>query len=177
MSFTRNPLAPARIARATYSSSSNVVTITTRTVLSAGSAAICSVVHSPSPSGIRMSRSATSTGVVADRAQQLLAAGCLHDDLDVGLRVQQRAEAGADELMVVGQRDPDHDAPAHGRRAVTIGAAALPQERASGRRPRVRRARACRGCPRPRRDRRETRAVVFDPDHEHVAAVAGLSRA
>ena len=57
---------------------------------------------------------------LAQGAQQRFATGRLDDDLDVGLRVQQRAETGAHQLVVVGQRDADHDAPAHGRRATTI---------------------------------------------------------
>ena len=124
---------------------------------SAGSAAICSVVQRPSPSGIRMSRSATSTGVSRSARSSCFAAGCLDDDLDVGLRVQQRAEAGADELVVVGERDADHDAPAHGQARGDDRCRRAPRERGSGRRPRVRRARACRGCRRPRSRRARAR--------------------
>ena len=54
-------------------------------------------------------------GSGAERAQQLLAAGCLGDDLDVGLGVQQRPESGAHELVVVGERDADHDGTRQGR--------------------------------------------------------------
>ena len=128
VSFTRNPLAPARIARATYSSSSNVVTITTLHGAQRGVGG--DLLGRPQSVAVRhpdVEERDIDRGL-ADRAQQLLAAGCLDDDLDVGLRVEQRAEAGADELVIVGERDPDHDAPSQGRRAVTIGAAALRAE-------------------------------------------------
>ena len=72
-----------------------------------------------------MSRSATSTGVVRSAREQLLAAGGLGDDLDVGLGVEQRTEARADELVVVGERDADHGSTRQGSRAHDLGAAAF----------------------------------------------------
>ncbi len=58
VSFSRNPLAPERSARRTYSSASNVVS----TMISGGAprAASASVAASPSTLGIRMSMSTTS---------------------------------------------------------------------------------------------------------------------
>ena len=55
MSLTRNPLAPARSPSNTYSSSSQVVRITTRTPARAGSAAIARVASMPSITGMRTS--------------------------------------------------------------------------------------------------------------------------
>ena len=51
VSFTRNPLAPLRSASNTYSSSSNVVRITTRTASSAGSAPMRRVAVEPVDAG------------------------------------------------------------------------------------------------------------------------------
>ena len=59
-SFTRNPLAPPRIAWYTYSSDSNVVSMITFTPARSSSAAIRRVASSPSTPGIRMSMSTTS---------------------------------------------------------------------------------------------------------------------
>lgn len=56
-SFNRNPLAPLRIARQTYSSRSNVVRTTMRTAVLL---VMRRVASSPSMTGIRMSRSITS---------------------------------------------------------------------------------------------------------------------
>ena len=58
--LTRKPLAPARSASNTYSSSSKVVRMTTRTPVSRPSPAISCVACSPSRPGIRMSISTTS---------------------------------------------------------------------------------------------------------------------
>ncbi len=60
----RKPEAPARRAWTTYSSTSKVVSMTTRTAASAGSALIMRVAASPSVPGIRMSISTTSGAVV-----------------------------------------------------------------------------------------------------------------
>ncbi|CAM5722155.1 hypothetical protein SCALM49S_03231 [Streptomyces californicus] len=58
----RKPDAPARNDWTTYSSTSNVVSMTTRTADSSGSALIMRVAASPSVPGIRMSMSTTSGG-------------------------------------------------------------------------------------------------------------------
>ena len=108
VSFTRNPLAPARIARATYSSSSKVVTMTMCVPASAGFSTICSVAHSPSPSGMRMSMSTTSGRCCGHQSDRLGAGAGLTDHLDVRLGLEQAAEARSDELLVVRDRDPDH---------------------------------------------------------------------
>ena len=55
VSFSRNPLAPARSARKMYSSSPKLVRITTRTLSSRSSATICLVASMPSSTGIWMS--------------------------------------------------------------------------------------------------------------------------
>ena len=47
------------------------------------------------------------------------AVGGLADDLEVGLGVEDDAEAGADELLVVGDQDADHVASPNGSRART----------------------------------------------------------
>ena len=60
VSFSRNPLAPARSARKMYSSSPKLVRITTRTPASRSSATICLVASRPSSTGIWMSTSAMS---------------------------------------------------------------------------------------------------------------------
>jgi len=60
VSLMRNPLAPWRSASNTYSSSSNVVSTTTRVPSSSGSAAIRRVASMPSMPGIRTSISTTS---------------------------------------------------------------------------------------------------------------------
>jgi len=60
VSFSKNPLAPARSASTTYSSASKVVTTSTRTPVSAGSDVICRVASMPSSTGILMSISTTS---------------------------------------------------------------------------------------------------------------------
>ncbi|MCO5614894.1 hypothetical protein L7F22_069179 [Adiantum nelumboides] len=46
--------------------------------------------------------------VLAGRGDGLCAVGGLGDDVQVGLRAEQRAEPGADERLVVGEQDPDH---------------------------------------------------------------------
>jgi hypothetical protein len=60
VSLTRKPLAPDRIASKTYSSSPNVVRITTRTSADRSSATIRRVADRPSTPGMRMSISTTS---------------------------------------------------------------------------------------------------------------------
>ena len=110
---------------------------------------------------------------LVQRAQERFAAGCLRDDLDVGLRVQQRAEAGADQLVVVCERDSDHDSTRQGRRAMTIVPA-----RAAGTRMSVA-ARKLRALPHAAysgalgRVAREPGAVVRDGHDELVFAIGG----
>src|SRR6185437_8038331 len=45
--------------------------------------------------------------------------GCLGDDLDVVLGVEQGPDAAADQRLVVGQQDPDHDGAGTGSSART----------------------------------------------------------
>ena len=47
------------------------------------------------------------------------AADGLADHFEIGFGVEDDAEAGADELLVVGDQDPDHGAAPSGRRART----------------------------------------------------------
>jgi len=49
----------------------------------------------------------------------LQAVGCLADDFDVLLSVEDHAKAVADERLVVGDQDADHVPAADGRRART----------------------------------------------------------
>lgn len=58
--FTKNPVAPDRMASKTYSSSSNVVSTTTLTSANCGSDAIIRVAPRPSSIGMRMSINTTS---------------------------------------------------------------------------------------------------------------------
>jgi hypothetical protein len=57
--------------------------------------------------------------LAANCAISRLAVAGLADHLDVGLGVQQRAKARPHQRLVVGEQDPDHRAPAKGRRART----------------------------------------------------------
>ena len=100
-----------------YSFWSNVVSTTI--VGGSGWRRICSVAASPSSSGIRMSISTTSgfdERRLTDRLEAVLGLG---DDLDVALGLQDHPEAGAHELLVVGDEDPDHPliVPTRGRAA------------------------------------------------------------
>lgn len=52
-----------------------------------------------------------------EECEALLTVGGLGDHLDVVLEVEQRAEAAADEWLVVDQQDPDHEAPVVGSSA------------------------------------------------------------
>ena len=107
----RNPLAPARSAATTYSSASNVVSTSTLTSFRAASDVISSVAESPSVPGhpdvhqhdVRL------RGVHLPHG--IRAVDGLTDDLQIGRRGQQRGEAGADQLLVVG----DEHADGHGR--------------------------------------------------------------
>lgn len=57
--------------------------------------------------------------------EALLAVGGLGHHLDVVLEVEQRAEAAADERLVIDQQDPDHEAPFVGSSARTVKPPAL----------------------------------------------------
>ena len=100
----RNPLAPDRSAWKTYSSSSKVVSTSTFTPISAGSAMIALVAASPSISGIRMSISTTSTPPARDPVQRLPAGGRLADHLEVVGGFDQHPETGAQQGLVVGEQ-------------------------------------------------------------------------
>ncbi len=80
---------------------------------SAGSPVICRRASRPSTPGIRMSISTTSGPRVAHEVEGGRAVVGLADDLDVVLGVEEHAEPGAHERLVVGQHDPDHDRPSH----------------------------------------------------------------
>ena len=60
--------------------------------------------------GMRMSISTTSGGAAWTAVDRLAAVAGLADHLDVGLGVEDHAEAGADELLVVRDQDADHRA-------------------------------------------------------------------
>ena len=104
MSLSRKPAAPARSAPNTYSSSSNVVRTITRVPRSAGSAV--SARGGPQAVGARHAdvHQHDVGALAAHELDRLLAVRGLADDLDVVLRVEQRAEPGADERLVVGQQ-------------------------------------------------------------------------
>ena len=96
---------PTRSASNTYSSSSNVVRMTTahrRQALVGGDRA-----GSPRgrrAPGMRMSMSTTSGAWLARQRDGLVAVGGLADDLDVVLGVEQGAEAGPHQRLVVGEQ-------------------------------------------------------------------------
>ena len=114
--FTRNPLAPARRASKTYSSSSNVVRMMIRGATAAGA-------HGSRQPGLVLEQSPRSVETVhdghldvhqddvrvtpADDLQRLRAVRGLPDHLDVRLRLEDPAEADADQLLVIDQDDPD----------------------------------------------------------------------
>ena len=85
-----------------------MVSMTTRTSRRSGSSAIRRVASRPSMPGMRMSIRTTSGTVLAREPHRLVAVGRLADHLDVVLGVEQRAEAGAHERLVVGEQDADH---------------------------------------------------------------------
>ena len=96
-------------------------------------AAIRRVASMPSISGIRMSISTTSGSSSRDAVDACSAVGALADDLDVVLGLEDHAEAGADQRLVVDEQHADAhagtDAPsgqpgAHGEAAA--GARARP---------------------------------------------------
>ncbi|CAO0837713.1 hypothetical protein SMICM17S_04561 [Streptomyces microflavus] len=91
----RNPEAPARRAWTTYSSTSKVVSMTTRTAASAGSALIMRVAASPSGAGIRMSISTTSAPVARASSTAWAPSATLLHDLHVGFGVHQYPERAA----------------------------------------------------------------------------------
>ena len=69
-------------------------------------------------SGMRMSNRQTSGRSERASVDRLAAVGGLADDLDAGLGVEDHLQAGADDLLVVGDDDADH-APFLGSVAVT----------------------------------------------------------
>ena len=79
------------------------------------------VASMPSSPGIRMSKRHTSGRRLRASAHRLGAVGRLADHLDVGLRVEDHAEPGAHELLVVGDEHADGHVvhPARGSTAVT----------------------------------------------------------
>ncbi len=87
-----------------------MVKMMTRVSSSAGSATILRVASRPSIPGIRMSIRTTSGRVAVTRVDRLLAVGSLAHDLDVVLRLEQRPQPRAQQCLVVGQHDADHDA-------------------------------------------------------------------
>ena len=91
MSLSRNPDAPARSAPKTYSSSSNVVSTTTR-VPAARSAVIRRVASSPSMRGIRTSISTTSGRSAAASSTASAPSAASPTTVDVRLGGQQRLE-------------------------------------------------------------------------------------
>ena len=109
MSLSRKPDAPARSAPNTYSSSSNVVSTTMRVPAARGRAVIRRVASRPSMRGIRMSISTTSGR--ARRASSTASAPSAASPTTSmsGCGVQQRAEAGADQRLVVGEQDARHE--------------------------------------------------------------------
>ena len=129
------------------------------------------VAHSPSTSGMRMSMSTTSGRA---RAQRTASAPCRPRRRPrCRPRLEQRAEPAADQLLVVGDRDPDHPvAPfvARGMRAVTRNRRRRPRPPRACRRA-TRPARACRAVRRPPAScLGATRARPVVADRQHVAA-------
>ena len=125
MFLSRKPLAPAASASNTYSSSSKVVSTSTRTPASSSSATMRRVASSPSITGMRMSIRTTSGRV--ERASSTAAAPspASPDHLDVPGVVQQRPEPGPDQPLVVRQQDPDQGSRA-GHREAGLDAEAAP---------------------------------------------------
>ncbi len=97
-----------------------MVSTTTRVAASAGSAAIRRVASRPSMPGIRMSISTTSGRRSRDQVDRLLRRRPpRRRTVDVGLGVEQRAEPGPQQRLVVGEHHPDHGATAVGKLATT----------------------------------------------------------
>ena len=114
VSLSRNPLAPARSASCTSSSSSNVVR--TSTCVSAqprvghDPSGGLQAVHPWHPDVHQHDVGRRTTAQVPG----LLTVSGLADDLDVGGRPQEYDEPGSHQLLVVDDRHPDHDATGSG---------------------------------------------------------------
>ena len=119
VSFTRNPLAPARSASNTYSSSSNVVRITTRTAVERGVVADATGGGEAVDAGHADVHQHDVGALAARERDRLVAVARLADHLDVVLGVEQGPEAPAHQRLVVGEHDPDHRCPPIGNRART----------------------------------------------------------
>ena len=66
----------------------------------------------PSLPGISMSMHRDVRAVLAGGGEHLVAPADLGDDGDVRLQLQQCPQRPADQLLVLGQQDPDHATPA-----------------------------------------------------------------
>ena len=119
VSFSRNPLAPARRARKMYSSSPKLVRITTRTPSSRSSATICRVACEAVEHRHLNVHQGDVRAVLGGQGDRLPPVGGLGDHLDVVFRFEQRPDAAADQRLVVGQQDPDHDGARAGSSAYT----------------------------------------------------------
>ena len=123
------------------------------------SATMRSVASMPSMTGIRMSISTTSGRASRDELDAVAAVARLAHEREVGLGVHQHPDAGAEQRLVVDQRDADRRAHA----SASVGAALVggrsgapaarrarrsgpPRARRSGARRRAARARSCRRC-------------------------------
>ena len=73
----------------------------------AASRSSSAVAARPSITGIRMSISTTSGRAARTTSTRLAPVGRLGDDLEVGLRVDEHADAGAEQRLVVDERDAD----------------------------------------------------------------------
>ena len=93
------------------------MSIRTRTGRSPASASSRRVASIPSSSGMRMSISTTSGFSAPDLLDGVEAVGGLADDLEVVLGVEDHAEAGAHERLVVGDQQPDAHATLNSRAA------------------------------------------------------------
>ena len=162
VSLTRKPLAPARIASNTYSSRSNVVRMTTRVAARRSSAAIRRVAVQPVDARHAHVHQ-HDVGAGLDRlAHGVVAVGRLADDGDVGLGVEEGAEPGPDEGLVVGEQDGDHDADALPDRQAGVHAEPAARRRpdldgaAERGRPLAHAGDAVAGAPPPRRRRRRS---------------------
>ena len=120
-SLSRKPLAPARSASMTYSSRSNVVRMSTRWSRSRR------VASTPSSRGMRMSITITSGAALAACSIASRPSAASDDDLDVGLAVEDHAEARAHQRLVVDDQHADRHSPALalGSRASTAKPPAL----------------------------------------------------
>ncbi len=76
----------------------------------AGRRADSAVAARPSSTGIRMSMSTTSRMGVANDGDRLPPVGRLAHDLQVGLRFDEHADAGAEQRLVIHEHDTDHAA-------------------------------------------------------------------